>query len=289
MPQEVAETLTSTSSGTLARVDTSCEFQVLSSSGVHLTLVCGAGRGVTGLLIADRETQTCRFCYFSLHHVQVWWLVILVFNRVQPLHSVKLLKAHFVIPKATSVRKNAFFPSSLKKLTLADVWLEYNTSYFFFTSVSSKANPDEFPHLTWTGSKIWGSAAAESPGCTVCSQYTHIWLISLFGLLRCGRASHSIEERFWKPGHGDDTAAGGAARVSTGTAELGALREAEWGERSAVKSPTCRGTWKAWLTIPFEATGCKGAGHRQVRTKMDLIVRETPPLRHRVGEHWTGN
>lgn len=38
----------------------------------------------------------------------------------------------------------------------------------------------------------------------------------------------------------------------------------------------CLGTWKAWLTIPFEATGCKGAGHWQVRTKMGLIVKETP-------------
>lgn len=33
---------------------------------------------------------------------------------------------------------------------------------------------------------------------------------------------------------------------------------------------------KAWLTIPFEATGCKGAGHRQVTTKMGLIVRSEP-------------
>lgn len=48
------------------------------------------------------------------------------------------------------------------------------------------------------------------------------------------------------------------------------------GVRSAVKIPTCLGTWKAWLTIPFEATGCKGAGHRQARTKMVLIVRRDP-------------
>lgn len=35
---------------------------------------------------------------------------------------------------------------------------------------------------------------------------------------------------FEKPGHGDDTAAGGATRVSIGTTELGAFGEAEGGE-----------------------------------------------------------
>lgn len=40
---------------------------------------------------------------------------------------------------------------------------------------------------------------------------------------------------------------------------------------------------KAWLTIPFEATGCKGAGHRQVTTKMGLIVRSEPRAGERAG------
>lgn len=130
MPCEVAETLTSTSSETLARVDTSTQFQVLSSSVVNLTLVCGAGRGVPGLLIADRETPV----FLSFPHIMCRfdWSSSFLIMSAQPLCSVKPLKAHFVIPKATSVRKNASFSSSLKKLTLADVWLEYNTGCCFF-------------------------------------------------------------------------------------------------------------------------------------------------------------
>lgn len=58
-----------------------------------------------------------------------------------------------------------------------------------------------------------------------CSGLTH-----QFGLLQCGPASHTVGGRFEKPGHGDDTAAGGATRVSTGTTELGAFGEAEGGE-----------------------------------------------------------
>ena len=78
--------------------------------------------------------------------------------------------------------------------------------------LSSRANPDEFPHLVSTGWKMSGPARAKSPGCMVCSEWAQIWLISLFGfLLWCGPVSHSITGRFKKPGHGDDTAAGGTS------------------------------------------------------------------------------
>lgn len=102
-----------------------------------------------------------------------------------------------------------------------------------------------------------------------------IWLISLFGLLRCGPVSHSIGGHFENQGMG--------MTQQQGVQPEFLLAPLSWepsgrqrGVRSAVKSPTCLGTWKAWLTIPFEATGCKGAGHWQVRTKMGLIVRGTP-------------
>lgn len=111
--------------------------------------------------------------------------------------------------------------------------------------------------------------------CTVCSEYAQIWLISLFGLLCCGPASHSIGGRFENQGMG--------MTQQQGVQPEFLLAPLSWepsgrrrGVRSALKSPTCLGTWKAWLTIPFEATGCKGAGHWQVTTKMGLIVRESP-------------
>lgn len=147
---------------------------------------------------------------------------------------------------------------------------------FFFSPVSTRTNPDEFPHLVWTGSKdLRISSGVKSPGCTVCSEYAQIWLISLFGLLRCGPASYSIGGRFENQGMG--------MTRQRGVQPEFLLAPLSWepsgrrrGARSTVKSPTCLGTWKAWLTIPFEATGCKGAGHWQVATKMGLIVRESP-------------
>lgn len=150
-------------------------------------------------------------------------------------------------------------------------------SFFFFTPVSPRTNPDEFPHLISTGSKISDQQPSRVPWlyCTVCSEYAQIWLISLFGLLRCGPASHSIGGRFENQGMG--------MTQQQGVQPEFLLAPLSWepsgwrrGVRSALKSPTCLGTWKAWLTIPFEATGCKGAGHWQVTTKMGLIVRESP-------------
>lgn len=136
--------------------------------------------------------------------------------------------------------------------------------------------PQNLTHLisNWIKDLRIGSRA-KSPGCTVCSEYAHIWLISLFALLRCGPASHGIEGRFENQGMG--------MTQQQGVQPKFLLAPLSWepsgrrrGVRSAVESPTCLCTWKAWLTIPFEATGCKGAGHWQVRTKMGLIVRESP-------------
>lgn len=286
MPCEVAETPTSTSSETLAHL-----LSFKSCPALWLTWhLFVEQEGVCQVcLLQTEKPKPAVFVSFPYIMCRFDWSSSFLIMSVEPLCFEKPLKAHFVIPKATSVRKNAFFPSSLKKLTLADVWLEYNTGYYysFFTSVSSKANPDEFPHLTWTGSKIWGSAATESPGCTVCSQYTHIWLISLFGLLRCGRASHSIEGRFWKPGHGDDTAAGGAARVSTGTAELRAFREAELRGEERCEEPNMprhmkglvdHSLWGDWMQRRRPLAG-------QNKDGLDC-ERDPPP---RVGERWTGN
>lgn len=96
------------------------------------------------------------------------------------------------------------------------------------------------------GSKTSGSAAGVkfSPGCTVCSECAHILTHQFVWL--CCPASHSRgEKKKKKPGHGDDTAAGGAKpEFSTGTTELGAFREAEGGEERCGASPTCLGTWK---------------------------------------------
>lgn len=60
----------------------------------------------------------------------------------------------------------------------------------------------------------------------VCSDLTHqfVWFVAMWS------SEPRHRRAFWKPGHGDDTAAGGATRVSTGTTELGAFGEAEGGE-----------------------------------------------------------
>lgn len=122
-----------------------------------------------------------------------------------PRSSLKLLKAHSVYFKMPHLWEN--MPSLLPPWTkwVLQMW-GFSTAlilfFFFFTPFTSRPNPDEFPHLVPTGSKISGSAA-ESPGCTVCSEYAQIWLISLFGLLlRCGPASHSVGGRFENQGTG---------------------------------------------------------------------------------------
>lgn len=80
------------------------------------------------------------------------------------------------------------------------------------------------------------SSRVRLPGCSVCSEYAQFWLISLFSLLRCGPASNSIGGCFQNQGVWDDTAAGGATQVSTGTAELGAFGKAEGGEERCEES-----------------------------------------------------
>lgn len=164
----------------------------------------------------------------------------------------------------------------------------FNMAWIVFTPVSQRTNPDEFPHLISTGWKISGWAAEWSgPGCTVCSECAQIWLISLFGLLRCGPASHSVGGRFENQGMGMTQQQGVQPKFLLAPLSwepLGRQKRGGGIGGSDVKSPTCLGTWKAWLTIPFEATVCEGAGHWQVRTKMGLIVRETP----RGGLHRTG-
>lgn len=124
--------------------------------------------------------------------------------------------------------------------------------------------------------RLLGSAAEWSRLAAQYSMFWVFWLISLFGLLWCGPASYGVG------GHFENGAWGGMTQQQGVQPEF-LLAPLSWepsgrrrGVRSAVKSPTCLGTWKAWLTIPFEATGCKGAGHWQVRTKTGLIVRKTP-------------
>lgn len=140
------------------------------------------------------------------------------------------------------MRKHAFFPSSLKKVILARVVI----ALVFFTPVSSRTNPDEFPHFVSTGSNISGSAAESSRPAVqyckfgVCSDLTH-----QFGLLQCGTASHSVGGRFEKK----------LQKLRMGmTQQQGVqpeflLAPLSWepsgrrrGARSAVKSPTCLGT-----------------------------------------------
>lgn len=128
--------------------------------------------------------------------------------------------------------------------------------FFFFirsilslTPVSSRTNPDEFPHLA----SSWIKDVRISSGSQVLS-----WLYSVFCV--CSHFDSSVclvvlssepqqrrkkNQKKKKPGHGDDTAAGGAKpEFSTGTTELGAFREAEGGEERCGASPTCLGTWK---------------------------------------------
>lgn len=182
------------------------------------------------------------------------------------------------------MRIYAFFPSFLKKsnscrcVALVQHWS-------LFTPVSSRTNPDEFPHLISSDQRPWDQQ--QSQDAWLYSVFgdellaAQIWLISLFGLLRCSPVSHNVGGHFENQGM--------AMTQQQGVQPEFLLAPLSWepsgrrrGVRSAVKSPTCLGTWKAWLTIPFEATGCKGAGHWQVRTKMGLIVRGTPR------EHYTG-
>lgn len=141
------------------------------------------------------------------------------------------------------------------------------------------------PHISWM-KDLGLSSRVERPGCTVCSECAQIWLISLFGLLRCGPASHSVGGRFENQGMGMTQQQGVQPKFLLAPLSWEPLgrQKGRGAARSDVKSPTCLGTWKAWLTIPFEATVCEGAGHWQVRTKMGLIVRETP----RGGLHRTG-
>lgn len=124
----------------------------------------------------------------------------------------------------------------------------YNTTlifFFFFLPVSSRTNPDEFPHLVSTGSNISGSAAESSRPAVqyckfgVCSDLTH-----QFGLLQCGPASHSVGGRFEKK-----KTQGMGMTQQQGVQPEFLLAPLSWepsgrrrGARSAVKSPTCLGT-----------------------------------------------
>lgn len=133
------------------------------------------------------------------------------------------------------------------------------------------------------GSKTSGSAAGVkfSPGCTVCSECAHILTHQFVWL--CCPASHSRGEKK-KPKKNKKNQGMGMTQQQGVQNQSFLLAPLSWepsgrrrGVRSAVEQAQHASAHeKAWLTIPFEATGCKGAGHRQVTTKMGLIVRSEP-------------
>lgn len=120
--------------------------------------------------------------------------------------------------------------------------------------------------------------------CTVCSEYAQIWLISLFGLLRCGPASHSRGGHFENQGMGMTQQQGVATRVSTGTTELGAFGEAEGGEERfeepnmpwQMKGLVDHSLWGDWMQRRRPL-----AGHNK-----DGLDCEREP---QAGVHWSGS
>lgn len=147
------------------------------------------------------------------------------------IHLCMTVQSHSVISMCHISEKTGLL-SILPEISISCRCVVLVRRWSFFTPVSPRTNPDEFPHLISTGSKISGSAAEPSPLAVlysmfwVCSDLTHqfVWFVALWS------SEPQHRRAFWKPGHGDDTAAGGATRVSTGTTELGAFGEAEGGE-----------------------------------------------------------
>lgn len=137
-------------------MNVSVKFPVLSSlsrSVVNPPLLRRVERGIPGLVIADRETQKLQICVpFSHFACGCEWSCMFLFMCTTPFSSLKLSKAHSAIPKC-------HISEQICLLSLLPMWLEYNVDRFL-TPVFSIANPDDFPHLVSTGSKISGSAAA---------------------------------------------------------------------------------------------------------------------------------
>lgn len=156
------------------------------------------------------------------------------------------------------------------KVVLVRVVLEHWS--LIFTTLPQEATQMEFHtsyHMNQRSSHLHHSKV-DWLHSTVCSEYVRIWLISLFGLLWCGPTSYGVG------GHFENGAWGMTQQQGVQPVFLLAPLSLEpsgkqRGVKMTVKRPTCLGTWKGWLTIPFEATRYKGAGHWQVRTK-DLIV-----------------
>lgn len=128
----------------------------------------------------------------------------------------------------------------------------FSTTLIFLYPFPQGLTQMSFQHFISTGSKILGiSSRVKWPGCTVCSDLTHqfVWFVAVWS------SEPQRRRAFWKPGHGDDTAAGGATRVSTGTAELGAFGEAEGGEErfeapnmpQRMKSLVDHSLWGDWM------------------------------------------
>lgn len=158
--------------------------------------------------------------------------------------------------------------------------------FFFFirsilslTPVSSRTNPDEFPHLA----SSWIKDVRISSGSQVLS-----WLYSVFCV--CSHFDSSVclvvpssepQQRRKKKKKNQGMGMTQQQGVQNQSFLLAPLSWEPSGRRRGVRSAVEQAQHasaheKAWLTIPFEATGCKGAGHRQVTTKMGLIVRSEP-------------
>lgn len=96
------------------------------------------------------------------------------------------------------------FPQELTQMS-------FHTSY----QLDQRSVDQQQSQVAWLHRMFW-----------VCSDLTHqfVWFVVVWS------SEPQHRRAFWNAGHGDDTAAGGAARVSTGTTELGAFGEAEGGE-----------------------------------------------------------
>lgn len=118
------------------------------------------------------------------------------------------------------------------------------------------------------------------PGCTVCSECTQIWLISLFCLAAVRFQPAVALKKKKRTGNGNDTAAGGSTRGSTGNrwASGSGVRE----EGATVMNPTCSGTWKDLVDHSLWGHWMQKYGPLADRNKYRKI--HTPG-----GAHWTGS
>lgn len=147
-----------------------------------------------------------------------------------------------------------------------------------------------FPHLTRSGSKITGSAAELS-----CLAVQYVLSVLRFDssvcLLCCGVFQQAttqegvLKTRAWGWHSSRGCYPSFSLLAPLSWEPFGEAEGSGWGTVVLWRAQHASAHERPWLTIPFEATGCKGEGHWQVTTKMGLFGRKIP----QAGVHWTGS